>query len=146
MAKVQPDLEDLEARLLELKEAKATKIDAVAENKRVYAAMSVDVVENGTSEDKLASVKILYAKLADSEGDEKAAEVLVEAHQLEMERKMSGSTDPETMEWMRNLELIDNINKASRQPFISSWMSDLPQRTTNGGMWSREERIPNQNG
>ena len=48
--------------------------------------MSVDVVENGTSEDKLASVKILYAKLADSEGDKKAAKVLVEDHQLEMER------------------------------------------------------------
>ena len=98
MAKVQPDLEDLEARLLELKEAKATKIDAVAENKRVYAAMSVDVVENGTNEDKFALVKILYAKLAESETDKTAAEVLLDAHQLEMERKMSGSTDPETME------------------------------------------------
>ena len=117
MAKVQPDLEDLEARLLELKEAEATKIDAVVENKRKFGAMSGDIVENGTSDEKLASVKILYAKLAESEGDEKAAQVLVEDHQLEIERKMSGSTDPETIEWMRNLEFIDNSNKASKAAF-----------------------------
>ena len=45
----------------------------MAENKRVYAAMSVDVVENGTNEDKFALVKILYAKFADSEGDIKGS-------------------------------------------------------------------------
>ena len=66
VADVQPDLE---ARLLQLQESKATTISAVAENQRVYAAMSEEVVENGTNEDKFALVKILYAKLAKSETD-----------------------------------------------------------------------------
>ena len=109
---------DLEARLLHLQESKATTISAVVKNKRVYAVMSVDVVENGTNEDKFALVKILYAKLADSETDKMAAESLVEAHQVEMERKMSGSTDPETMEWMRNLKMIDKSNEASKAAFL----------------------------
>ena len=82
VADVQPDLE---ARLLQLQESKVTTISAVAENQRVYAAMSEDVVENGTNEDKFALVKILYAKLAESETDKTAAEVLLDAHQLEME-------------------------------------------------------------
>ena len=68
--------------LLHLQESKAKTITAVTENQRVYAETSEDVVGNGTNEDKFARVKILYAKLADSEGDKKAPEVLVEAHQL----------------------------------------------------------------
>ena len=87
----------LEAMLLHLQESKAKTTTAVAENQRVYAETSEDVVENGTNDEKFALVKTLYAKLAESETDKMATKVLLDSHQLKMEEKMSGSKDPETL-------------------------------------------------
>ena len=47
-----------------------------------------------------------------------AAEVLLESHQSEMEEKLSGRKDPETLEWIRNIEGITKSNEASKTAFI----------------------------
>ena len=80
----------LEAMLLHLQESKAKTISEVTENQRVYAETSEDVVENGTNDEKFALVKTLYAKLAESEAKEMAAEELLESHQSEMVETLSG--------------------------------------------------------
>ena len=77
VAKVQPYLE---AKLIRLQELKDKTISAVTKNQRLYTKTSEDVLENGTSDEKFALVKTLYAKLAESEAEKMAAEVLLESH------------------------------------------------------------------
>ena len=115
LAKVRPYLE---AKLIHLQESKDKTISAVTENQRLYAKTSEDVLENGTSDEKFALVKTLYAKLAESEAEKMAAKVLLESHQSEMEEKLSGRKDPETLEWIRNIEGITKSNEASKTAFI----------------------------
>ena len=51
--------------LIHLQESKDKTISAVTKNQRLYAETSEDVLENGTSDEKFALVKTLYAKLAE---------------------------------------------------------------------------------
>ena len=127
----------LEAKLIRLQESKDKIISAVTKNQRLYAETNEDVLENGSSDEKFELVKTLYAKLAESETDKMADEVLLDSHQLEMEEKMSGSKDPETLEWMRNIEMINKSNEASKAAFLG----ELNERfTTKDNDWWNEVR------
>ena len=71
LAKVRPSLE---AERIRLKESKDKTISAVTDSQRLYAEMNEEVLKNGTSDEKLELVKTLYAKLAESEAEEMAAD------------------------------------------------------------------------
>ena len=80
--------------------------------------MNEEVLKNGTSDEKFELVKTLYAKLAESEAEEMAADVLLESHHSEMEETLSGRKDPEYMDWIRNMGRITKSNQASKADFI----------------------------
>ena len=57
------------------------------------------------------------AQLAKSEADEREAKDSLESVQSEKEEKESGARDPENMERIRNLELINENNEAAKAAF-----------------------------
>ena len=97
-------------------------------NKRLYAKANANVLENGASNEQFELVKTLFAQLAKSEAEERAAEDRLESLQSEMEDKLSGKKDPETMEWIRNLEAINESNEASKAAFIGELKKRLDSK------------------
>ena len=71
LAKVRPYLE---VERICLQESKDKTISAVTDSQRLYAEINEDVLKNGTSDEKFELVKTLYAKLAESEAEEMAAD------------------------------------------------------------------------
>ena len=73
--------------------------------------------------------------------DKIAAEVLLESHQSEMEEKLSGRKDPETLELYRNIEGITKSNEASKAAFIG----ELEERfdTQKDNWWDEVRRGSN---
>ena len=121
VAKVQTNFE---VKLNRRQELKNRKTFAVTNSKRLYAEASANVVANGTREEQFALVKTIFVQLANSEAAEREAEDCLESLQFEKDEKMSGKKDPENMEWIRNLEVINESNEASKAAFIA----DLNER------------------
>ena len=71
LAKVQSYL-DIERICLQVSKDKT--ISVVTDSQHLYAKINEDVLQNGTSDEKFKLVKILYAKLAESEAEEMAAD------------------------------------------------------------------------
>ena len=115
-------------------------------NQRLYTAANTNVLKNEATEAQYELVTTLFAKLAKSEAGKTAAEDHLESHQLGMEDKLSGKNHPETMEWIRNIEVITKSNEASKAAFMGELKNDLTQRKTSGGKRSGEDPIANQNG
>ena len=119
LAKVRPCLE---AELICLQELKQGKISAVTNNQRLYATATADVIKKGATEAQNKRVTTVFAKLAKSETEKTVADDILESHQSGMEDKLSGKKDPETMEWIRNIEVINKSNEASKAAFIGELM------------------------
>ena len=121
LAKVRPYLK---AKLSRLQKLKQRKTSAVTNNQQLYATATANVIKDGATEAQNKRVTTLFAKLARSETAKTVAEDLLESHQSGMEDKLSGKNDPETMEWIRNIEVINKSNEASKAAFIG----ELKQR------------------
>ena len=80
VAKVQTNFEVKFNRRQELKNRKTI---AVTNNKRLFTEASANVVANGTSGEQFAHIKTTFAKLANSEADEREAEDCLESLQFE---------------------------------------------------------------
>ena len=116
VAKVQTEFA---VQLNHWQELKNRKTIAVTNNKRLFTKASANVVANGTSVEQFAHLKTTFAQLAKSEADEREAEDRLESLQFEKDEKVSGTKDPENMEWIRNLEVINESNEASKAAFIA---------------------------
>ena len=119
LAKVRPRLE---AELIRLQESKQGKISAVTNNQRLYATATADVIKKGATEAQNKRVTTVFAKLAKSETEKTVADDILESHQSGMEDKLSGKKDLETMEWIRNLKVINTSTEASKNAFIGELM------------------------
>ena len=119
LAKVRPRLE---AELIRLQESKQGKISAVTNNQRLYATATADVIKKGATEAQNKRVTTVFAKLAKSEMEKTVADDILESHQSGMEDKLSGKKDLETMEWIRNLKVINTSTEASKNAFIGELM------------------------
>ena len=61
------------------------------------------------------------------------AKDLVESHQLGKEDELSGKNDPESMEWIRNVEAIIKSNEESKTAFIGELNKRFDSQTN--GWW-----------
>ena len=106
-------------QLKRMQELKNRKTLAVNKDKRLFTAASANIVASGTNVEQVAQLNTTLAQLAKSEADEREAKVSLESLHSEKEEKESGTKDPENMEWIRNLEVINESNKASKAAFIA---------------------------
>ena len=112
-------------------ELKKRKTIAVTNYKQLFTEASANVVANGTSVEQFAHLKTTFAQLAKSEADEREAEDRLESLQFEKDEKVSGTKDPENIEWIRNLEVINKSNEASKAAFIAELDKQLDSMPTN---------------
>ena len=97
VAKVQTEFE---VQLNRRQELKNRKTIAVTNNKRLFTKASANVVANGTSVEQFAHIKTTFAQLENSEADKREAEDRLESLQSEKDEMVSGTKDPENMEWI----------------------------------------------
>ena len=116
IAKVQTEFA---VQLKRLQKSKHRKTRAVSKDQRLFTVALANIVANGTNEEQGAQLNTTLAQLAKSKADEREAESCLESLQSEKDEKVSGTKDPENMEWIRNLEVINKSNKASKAAFIA---------------------------
>ena len=90
---------------------------AVSNNQRFYTAANANVLD-GATKVRCKLARSALAKLEKSEVAKMASEDHLESHQSGMEDKLSGKNDPETMEWIRNIEAITKSNEESKAAFL----------------------------
>ena len=117
-AKVKPHWE---AQLTRLQNSLKKKKSVVFNNQWSYAAANAHI-SNGSTEARCTLVRSALTRLERSERAKSDAKDLLESHQLGKEDELSGKNDPESMEWIRNIESLASVSspvKSSKSKTLS---------------------------
>ena len=105
---------------------KERKTLAVNRDRQLVTKASTNVAASGANNgEQLAQLITTLAQLAKTEADVTEAKDSLESLQTEKEKKEAGARDPENMDWIRNIKLIDKNNAAAAAAFKAELQKKL---------------------